>query len=161
MEGLDGASARRGLSDVIATVLILAIIIVTFAVTSGLWFGTGGSLANPANVVPVRVDEAVVSSAITNGAAYVYCSNDTSATASAYIHLSNRGTTSVGAKVLDLAYGGATAWIAISGACSIPPESSVNLVILSLPYQATPAENYTGYVSLTSGAQVRFAGTFA
>jgi hypothetical protein len=157
---LGGHSARRGLSEIIAGVLILAIIIATFAVTSGLWFGMDGPLGSSSNAAVVQVDEAVVPSATPSGGAYVYCSNDTSATAGAYIHLYNPGTATVGARALDLAYGGATARISLSGTCTVAPGSGLSLIILSLPNPATAAESYSGYVSLTNGAQVRFAGTF-
>jgi hypothetical protein len=160
VEDLGGPSARRGLSEVMAAVLIIAIIIVTFAVTSGLWFGMDTSLGSSANTALVQVDEAVVPSAIPSGEAYVYCSNDTSVTDGAHIHLYNQGTATVSAKVLDIAYGGATARIALSGTCTVAPGSGLSLIILSLPNQAAAAESYSGYVSLTNGSQVRFAGTF-
>jgi hypothetical protein len=161
MPDLKGPSARRAVSEVIAGVLILAIILVVFVATSGLWFGNlspSGSSAKPANV---DVNGLVVPAGIDHGTTYVYCSAETATPAGAYMHLYNSGTVTTTARLLSFSFNGESVPITLSGACAIAPETGLYLVILSLPFQATIGEKYSGHVSFANGAEVEFAGAFA
>lgn len=152
-----GLSERRGLSDVLATALILAIIVMSFVITSGLWVGSFGS---PSSNTLVKADQANIPAKIGLGASYVTCQSVIGASDSAFIRLYNPGTDSVTARVFDFQYNGTTVPIVPSGTCTISPGAGLYLVIVSLPFQAYPGERYSGYVSLTGGPRVAFSGAF-
>lgn len=152
-----GPSARRGVSEILATVLIVAIIVVAFVMTSGLWFGTLGSQSGK-NIV--KVDQANVPASIGRGASYVDCQSGLGASDVAYVHLYNQGTAAVEATAISFQYGGTTFPITPNGTCSIAPQSGLYLVIVSLPFQMSPGDGYRGYVSMASGARASFAGAF-
>jgi flagellin-like protein len=153
-------SSRRGVSEIIAMVLILAIVLVAFVATSGLWFGTlawSSSSPKPANV---EVDRQVVPAGIDRGTTYVFCSAGTATPAGAYVHLYNTGTVTTTARLVSFSYGGKSVPIDLTGACAVAPETGMFLAIISLPFLATTGDRYTGYVSFANGAEVEFAGAF-
>lgn len=156
-------SPRTGVSDVLATGLILALLVVAFIVTSGLWFGTLGPPVAPgpqASAADLQIDESVVPARVGQGAPYVYCSGEQGSSLSAYVHLYNAGTSKAAAKLLELDYSGTTVPVTLGGSCVVPPGGGLYIVILTLPVQPSVGEKYSGQVSFQGGGAASFDGTF-
>lgn len=152
-------SGRRGVSQILATVVIVAITLVSSVAIGGFVFGTLGSSANTAQVTVVSV---AVPAAVGLGVTVAFCSVATGNTEGGLIELYNSGTKATDASGLTLVYNGESADVSLAGGpCSIPPESSLYVVILSLPYQTTTGTPYTGYVSTANGAEVLLTGAFS
>lgn len=151
--------SRRGISPIVATVLIIAITLVASVAVGGFTYGIFGSSANTAQV---SVDASSVPAAVGLGATLVYCSggSEVGAAVSGYLALYNSGTAATTATSLVFNYDGAAISTQLSGPCTIAPESTDYVIIISLPYQTSVGVQYGGYVSTSNGAEVLFAGAF-
>jgi flagellin-like protein len=150
---------RRGISPILATVLIIAVTLVASVAIGGLAYGVLGSAANSAQV---QVMTTIVPAAIGYGVDYAYCSTTPGNIFGGYIQLYNSGTGSTSARVINFVYDGVTVDLNPSSAnpCTIAPDSSLYLVILSLPLAVSRGVPYSGFVSTANGAEVLFTGTF-
>jgi flagellin-like protein len=154
-----GNARRRAISPILATVLIIAVTLVASIAIGGLAYGVLGSAADSAQV---QVMTTTVPAAIGYGVNYAYCSTTPGNIFGGYIQLYNSGTGSTSARDISFVYDGATVLLTPSSAnpCTIAPDSSLYLVILSLPLAVSTGVPYSGYVSTANGAEVLFTGTF-
>lgn len=78
------------------------------------------------------------------------------------IALSNSGSNSTGATEISLTYGGATSAYPLGGpSCDVPAHGSLQVYVTRIPESASPGQAFTGSITLASGAEVPFTGTFA
>jgi hypothetical protein len=133
---------RRGASDLVATVLIIAATLIAFAAVAGYVFGILGSGSNTANV-------AVTSASI----------NHTMLTG--VLTLSNTGTGGTSATGVTLTYKGATC-NPVSSTAIVGSGATVAISITGLGNCAATGSSspYMGYVSMGNGEEATFAGLF-
>jgi flagellin-like protein len=148
---------RRAISPIIATVLVIAVTLIASVAVGGFVFGTASQGANVALVQTVSVTIPVT---VGFGSSIVACSPNNGNAFGGWIQLYNSGTASTTASFLVLNYGGATVSITPSGSCIVPPESSLYLLVISLPSTGKVGDPFTGYVTTSNGALVLFVGSF-
>ena len=153
------ASKRRAISPIIATVLIIAVTLIASVAIGGFVFGTTASGENTAQVAVVGI---TIPASVDLGPSIVTCSPNNGNTFGGYIQLYNSGTAATSANSLIFNYGGSAYTVAPSGSCIVAPETSLYLLIISLPIPSTAmtGDPYSGYVSTGNGAEVLFVGTF-
>ena len=120
-------------------------------------YGTLGSSANSARV---EVTGTMVPAAVALGVTYVVCASASGNSFAGYIQLYNSGTSATVATSFTMTYAGSVVQVPLSGSCKIAPESTLYLVIYSLPYFVNTGVAYTGYVSTANGAEVLLASAF-
>lgn len=163
MGGRRGTSARRAISPLIATVVIIAITLIASVAVSGFVFGFSASAENTALV---QVTSITIPTTVNLGITVVVCSPNSGNSFGGYVQLYNSGTAATYVNSLVFTYAGDTLSVVPSGipgvSCTIPPESSLYLLVISLPVSMSiPVGNpYTGYVSTSNGADVLFVGSF-
>ncbi len=139
-------------------VLLIAITLVASVAIGGFVYGTFGSSQNTAEV---EVTGTAIPATVGIGLAIVFCSVAAgNSVGDGYIQLSNSGITSAVANALFFTYDGATTEVSLTGPCTVHPESSTYLLIIGMPYQAISGLVYTGFVSMSNGAEVLFTGGF-
>jgi flagellin-like protein len=136
---------RKGISPIIATVIIIAITLIAAVAIGGFVFGLFGSFTSTAQVL--------VSSASCTVAAPVVCT----------LTLSNSGTanTAVLASTFTLTYGGVkyggscATGVVITAGSATPVSCTVGTSVA-----AVAGEQFTGSLGLANGGVVSFSGTF-
>ncbi|MDA4116402.1 MAG: type IV pilin N-terminal domain-containing protein [Thaumarchaeota archaeon] len=150
---------RSALSPIIATVVLIAITLVAATAIGGFAFGVFSSTDNTAQV---EVTQTSIPASVGIGVDIVYCSVSTgNSVGDGYIQLSNSGTASTTANSATFTYDGASTQVSLTGPCTVGPESTIYILILALPFQASSGLQYTGYVSTANGADVLFTGGFS
>lgn len=155
------AQSRRAVAPIIATVVLVSATIVTSVVMGSFVYGTEGSSANTALV---QAQATQIPYTIATGFTFLLCAPNQGnfVGVSGYIQLYNYGTKAVKISSLHFTYAGQTVVQAPTGPCVAPPDQSVYLLIVALPLTTPPTTGvpYTGYVSVSNGAEVLFTGDF-
>ena len=125
---------------------------------SGFVFGTASQGENSALVQSVSV---TIPATVGYGPSIVVCAPNTGNSFGGWIQLYNSGTRSTTASYLVLNYGGTIFSITPSGPCVIQSQSSVYLLVISLPRTGNVGDRFTGYVTVSNGADVLFVGSFS
>jgi flagellin-like protein len=149
---------RRAISPIIATVLVIAITIIASVAVAGFVFGTASSGENTAQVQTVSV---TIPASVGMGPSIVVCAPDSGNSFGGWVQLYNSGTATTKASLLVLDFGGVTVSIDPGGSCAIPPESSLYLLVISLPSAGSVGDPFTGYVTTANGADVLLVGSFS
>jgi len=146
---LINARRRKGISPVLATVILIAITLIAAIAIAGFVFGLFGTFTKTATV-------SAASTTITHGAAGV------TASANAVV-LQNTGTANAIANSMSLTYGGQTCIPTIT-ATTVTAGTTVPVPITATgtcALASTAGEAYTGSVSMSNGGSVLFTGTFS
>jgi hypothetical protein len=150
---------RRALSPILATVVIISTTLIASIAVSGFVFGLSGSAENTALVSVVGIS---IPTTVDLGPSIVVCSPNSGNSFGGVVRLYNSGTASTQAAFLVFTYAGVTFSVRPSGSCTISPESSLYLLVISLPVTLSVdvGAPFTGYVSTANGAEVLFTGSF-
>lgn len=138
---------RSGVSDIVATVLIVAATLIAFAAVAGYVFGTLGSGSTTANI-------AVTSVSI----------NHSLAAGAAILVLSNTGTAGTSASGIILNYNGASCSLAVAGNTLVSSGATTVYVNTGAGTCIAPSAGsipFSGYVLIANGEEATFAGMFA
>jgi len=149
---------RKGITPIIATVLIIAVTLIAAVAIAGFVFGIFGSAASTANV-------AAISATAAHGAAGTLTAVCAAETTVPYVNigLSNSGTAGTTATSITLTTGGSTVSTTLPTACTIGASGSATATItvgIELGVATVAGQQFNGYVSLANGAEVLFTGTF-
>jgi len=152
-------SARKGISVIIGTVLIIAVTLIASIAVSGFVFGISATAENTAQV---QVNSITIPTTVDLDTSIVVCSPNSGNSFGGYVQLYNSGTASTRADALVFTYAGVTFSVIPFGSCNVPPESSLFLLVISLPVSVSVSvgDPYSGYVSTGNGAEVLFVGSF-
>jgi len=133
---------RPGVSDIVATVLIVAATLIAFAAIAGYVFGILGSGSSTANVSVISVS---VNHSLLTGV----------------LALSNTGTAAADVSGVTLTYGGTTCSPVASTATVVSGTSvAISITGVGTCSASSSSTPYTGYVSLSNGEEATFAGVF-
>jgi len=151
---IGSARRRKGISPVLATVILIAITLIAAIAVAGFVFGLFGTFTSTARVQIATAT--IVHSATTPGAA------------SSLLAL-NTGTSNTNANSVSLTFGGQTCSPAITLGpipltAGTTPGVSIPLTAASgscATVASTAGEAFTGMVYLSNGAQVPFSGVFS
>ncbi len=148
---------RSAVAPIVSTVLVVAVTLITSVAVSGFIFGSYPSAENTALV---QVVEKSVPASVGQGLAFAFCADNSGNSMGGYIQLYNSGVANTTATTLQFVYDGNTTAMVLEGPCVVGSDSSLYVIIFSLPYGVEPGTPYTGYVTTTNGAEVLFAGDF-
>ncbi len=161
-----GIKARKAVSPIIATIIIVAVTLVAGVAIGGYVFGLFGSQSNTAQVQ-------AVAPAMTGGGAGTGTTLVAACAATATapdVAFSNAGTAAATILQVAVTFNGKTYTAAPTGAglCVIGASGSATSTVYinfttggtGLPFGAS-GNQFTGYVALNNGAQVVFTGVFA
>jgi len=145
---INSARRRKGISPVLATVILIAITLIAAIAIAGFVFGLFGSFTSSA-----RVEVSYAS--LAGGAA----------PAGSVVAL-NTGTSNTNVNSMTLTYGGQTCAPAVTGApvsVTAGAAPGVTLTVTAGTCAAVPAHGqaYTGSLALSNGGQVPFSGVFS
>jgi len=156
---------RRGISPIIATVLIIAVTLIAAVAIGGFVFGIFGSASQTANVQVTTVTAPAADFVTTGGSASFTCG--TTAGAGAYLVVTNTGTAAGTVTGVTLTWAGANNAYTPPASCQIGAAGSATATTyLNLPASAsittaaTTGQTFQGTVTLSNGAEVLFTGTF-
>jgi hypothetical protein len=155
---------RRGVDSIIATVLVVAVALAASLAVSGFVFGVTGRAQDSAKVT-VTGSALVAADFVSTSPATVFtCA---SASPGSDLSLTNTGTLGVSVASVSINWAGSSTTYAVSGSCSIgavgSPTSSIYIVFpttTKLAPSAIAAQNYSGTVTLSNGAQLLFTGAW-
>lgn len=145
------------MAPIVSTVLVVAVTLIASVAVSGFVFGSYSSAENTALV---NVVDKSVPASVGQGLAFAFCADNSGNSMGGYIQLYNSGVANTTAMFLEFVYAGTTTTIPLEGPCVVGSESSLYIIIFSLPYSVDPDVPYTGYVTTANGAEVLFAGDF-
>ncbi|HUI01838.1 MAG TPA: hypothetical protein VLU99_08100 [Nitrososphaerales archaeon] len=157
---LKPGARRVGLAPILATIMVVSLTLICSVVVGGFVFGVIGTGANTARV---QVIGSMIQSylGIDGSTFFVICaSNLGNADGAGFVQLYNSGTAGAAANTLLIIYDGVTITADLGPGCNVLPESTVYILILSLPYEVPQGTQYSGYVSMSNGAEVLLAGSF-
>ena len=140
---------RKGISPIVATVLIIAATLIAFAAVLGYIFGIFGGAGSTANVSVTSVS---LSHSCMVAAPAITCT----------LSLTNTGSSSATTTGGTITFGGTTyTWT--SASTPIAADSAAHTVVLTATSatSASAGQAFTGVVSLTNGEQALFSGTFS
>jgi len=149
---INSAKRRKGISPVLATVILIAITLIAAIAIAGFVFGLFGSFTSTA-----RVSE--ISTALVHGTL--------AAGPTGSVAVQNTGTSNVNANSMTLTWGGTTCAPGMTVTAVTAGATSVTLTITGVGSCAGMAsasatgESYTGSVALSNGGQVPFSGVFS
>jgi FlaG/FlaF family flagellin (archaellin) len=158
------AKERRGVSDTVATVLIVAATLIAFAAVAGYVFGIFGSSSNTANAT----ETAAILKASDFKAAGTTNTFTCGAAAGSYLTLSNSGTAVVSVTSATIVWGGVSNAFTASGACTLAAAGAASNNPLSLLFPATSkltadaaaGQTYTITISLSNSVLIVYQGAF-
>jgi len=156
---------RKGISPVLATVILIAITLIAAIAIAGFVFGLFGSFTSTAQVQGIQTYVTAADASKTTGLTSATCS---ATSGTDYIAFKNTGTSSATISAFTLKYGGQTYSIAatagVAGACTVTAGGAavyVNLVFTGTTgIVANAGEQYIGSVSLSNGASPVYTGSF-
>jgi archaeal type IV pilus assembly protein PilA len=139
---LESKRKRRGISPVLAEVILIAITLIAAVAITGFVFGLFSSFTHTAEVM----------------ATVVSC--DSGSTNSCTLTLSNTGTASVNVIAGSISYGGATYSLTGYAGTVTAGSSLTRAVAWTGGGTASAGEGFTGSVALANGGSVPFTGIF-
>ena len=131
---------RKGISPVLATVILIAITLISGVSMAGFSFGLFNTMGTTANITSVGVT----------------CVAGASATSSCQVSLRNTGDAS--SAVLACSLAGAAS--AASGAATVPSGQVSSATCTGAPADTMPGETVQGTFTLSSGITVPFSGIY-
>jgi flagellin-like protein len=162
-EGRHSTPARRAISPIVATVVIIAGTLIASVAISGFVYGFSASEENTALAQVIGI---TVPTSVNLGTTIVDCSTNSEGSFAGYVQLYNSGVVGTHVDSLVITFAGVTLTVVPSALpgmpCTVPPESSLFLLVIALPVTASIPVGipYTGYVSTSNGAEVLFVGSF-
>ena len=161
MKSLRGRD-RRGITPVVATVILIAVTLIAAVAITGFTFGLFGAFTASAQVTVTA--SSLSASGITGGLNNPTATCSSTAGAGSYIQLTNTGTATVGIASFALTEGGTTTTFAMASCGNGNPATAGNTVYILLTGVAAPPASsgtqYLGNVVLQNGAVVPVSGTF-
>jgi hypothetical protein len=159
---------RRAISDVVATVLIIAVVLIASLAVGGFVFGIFGQAQNTATVAVTATALPAAYFKATGTTTTFTCSASPSV---AYLTLTNTGTGSTSLVSIIITWSGTNSAFAASGSCLLGAAGSgTATTYLIFPattklsaagaVNAAAGQSYTGTVTLSNGAQLLLAGTW-
>jgi hypothetical protein len=155
------------MAPIIATVVIIVTTLVLSVAVTGFIFGLSSSSANTAEVEVVGT---TIPTEVNVGASIAVCSPNPISSGGGFgpgggggmMALHNSGTVSARANSLVITFAGGTYDVVPSGSCYVAPDSTLYLLVFSLPatISVITGTPFVGYVSMGNGADVLFAGSF-
>lgn len=148
---------RKGISGIIATIILVVITLVAAGMAAGYFYGIFGSQTSTSNIAVTATD---LSSTSLGTGTFAVTASTTVAT-SDYIELSNSGTSSATVASVFFTWGGNTYSAAVAaGTGKVTPGTPLYITFTEANGAPSAGEAYTGYALLGSGEQVIFSGTF-
>jgi len=155
---------RKAISPIVATVLIIAVTMISAVSIGGFVFGMFGSDSNSAQVQITGISLVGATLAGGTNSASPTCSTGTAPNS---IILTNTGTSPASATSISITYGGTVYTFAITGACTVTAAGLASGNPLTITMAATDRVagaasglTYTGTVTMDNGAILIFESTF-
>jgi len=131
---------RRAISPVLATVILIAITLVSGVSMAGFSFGLFGTMSGNASITAIGVT----------------CVAGSATTSACQVSLRNIG--NAGAAVLSCSLSGALS--TASGAATVPPGQTSSATCTGSPSTTLPGETVQGTISLSNGVAIPFSGIY-
>ena len=161
---------HRGISPIIATVLIIAVTLIAAVAIGGFVFGIFGSSSNSAQVSVTSQNLIAADFQPVNALVALNC--NVAAQAGSTLTLTNTGTAAATVTGVTITYAGAVNSFTMNTSCTVAAagnagaNSNGSPIIIGftaanwLSMSPTSGQTYTGTVTMSSGAILIFQGTF-
>jgi len=152
---------RKGISPVIATVILLAITLIAAVSMGGFVFGLIGSFSS---VGAVTTTQTFISAADANGATGLASATCSASASGDFLSFTNLGTASVSIEAAAVSIGGHSFSTQTRGSCSVPQGATVyvNLAFTGTNgITASDGESFAGSVATSNGGVVYYIGSLS